>query len=187
MNINPLANQRRSYRLFVLLLIISAAILAGWIVAQFFLPKETSLSSQLISYELNFVEDMESELMECDLLFSLDLPKENRAIRQRQIDIMAQKLTAFERRLQRVAQSGNLDPYTYQEFQQRSQRMHVQLGVLFQDHASLYQRSNPRVRADYPTLLHDKGRSSYQYRQDRFRKSWERNQSCFKEYYLPRP
>ena len=168
MNINPLANQKRSYRLLVLLLILSAAILTGWIIAQFFLPGKSQ--SESFSYDAlersNFIDDMESELMECDLILSLNLPHENRAVRQRQMNIMSQKLASFEHRLHRVAQAGNMDAETYRQFQQRAQRLQTQLQFLLEDQSS--------------SLSPSSRRGCYQ-------KSWERNQSCFKEYYLPRP
>lgn len=178
MNINPLANQKRSYRLLVLFSILSTAVLIGWILAQLILPNQSSAS-----YDSSFViEGMETELIECTFILSLDLPNENHAARKRQLNLIGRKLTAFERRLERGSQNGNIDAHVLRQFQKRSQRLKKQLLFLSQEQQQEDRHTwNPDILPigeEEEVFLMRKRSSTDQ--------QWKNKRQCFKKYQLPR-
>lgn len=152
--------------------------------AQLFSPRAVPAQTELLSNmkEKVIIEDMKSELRECDVLLAFNPNHVNRAVRQRQLNMMSRKLESFDRRLSRISQH-KLSPETYLQLNQRAQRLRMQLAYLIQEEANL-SRSQGGPSCRLPIAREEETRLLQHINSQR--KSWRQTKESFNEYGLPR-
>lgn len=179
-NINPLANQKRSYRFLVLFSILSVAILAGWILAQLISPKQSASDSVEEYFQI------EKELTERTFTLFLDWPGPNHKDRAHQLNVISRKLEVFEQRLQQTSETGNIDSHAYRQFQKRSKRLKSQLLFLMEEDGQNLRSSHWKTES-YMIPLQEETSVYMRHRPSCISgQQWEKKRQCLQKYYLPR-